>query len=207
MTVLIRLFNNYTLSACLSHYNTHTQSAFCWKHDSIVYLNETFTSFCATKMVFLISCRNWMTALSDTVTPTLRLFWVILTARCHQARRVLQQQEKKKHLRATGADWRTRLETRHIIKKEHTYCRWNFLSGLFALKKLQMWSLSLQWEHELLIIMFTENISRSDNTQQAFHHLECCWGAEKMGKFAPQGSIVGFLYIQCAVFHQAGGVC
>lgn len=116
MTVLIWLFNNCALSACLSHYNTHTISL-RRQHDSIVYLNETCL-LCPTKMVFLISCRSWMTALSDTVTPTRRLFWVISTAHCHQADECSsswRERTSQNLRRQTGIEYRARSGTRRPL--------------------------------------------------------------------------------------------
>lgn len=116
--VLIWLFNNCTLSACLSHYNTHTHThtiSLHRQHDSIVYLNETCL-LCVTKMGFLISCRSWMTALSSTVTSTRRLFCVISTARCHQADKCSSNWRESMSLnlgRMTGTDYRGRSGTRH----------------------------------------------------------------------------------------------
>lgn len=87
------------------------------QHDSIVYLNETCL-LCATKMVFLISCRSWMTALSDTVTPTRRLFWVISTARCHQADECSsswRESTSPNLRRMTGIEYRARSGARQTL--------------------------------------------------------------------------------------------
>lgn len=97
------------------------------KHDSIVYLNETCL-LCANKMVFLISCRSWMTALSDTVTLTRRLFWVISTAPCHQADECSSSWRERASLsrrRTTGTEYRARSGTRHTLLNQKPFVSLN----------------------------------------------------------------------------------